>query len=56
MKTRKQERLISARQSTIKHSPAEKPLSLAPLSFEDAVEGLLRVKTDKSSLRPSKKP
>ncbi len=28
-----------------KQKPAEKPISLAPLKFEEAVEGLLRVKS-----------
>ena len=27
-----------------KHKPAEKPISLKPLKFEEAVEGLLKVK------------
>ena len=29
--------------------PAEKPVSLAPLSFEEALKGLLKVKRDKDS-------
>ena len=30
-----------------KKKPAEKPISLKPLKFEEAVEGLLRVKPDR---------
>lgn len=32
-----------------KSKPAEKPVSLAPLSFEDALKGLMKVKPAKKS-------
>jgi len=39
---------------SVKPKPAEKPVSLHPLKFEEAVEGLLRVKSGKNTRESGK--
>lgn len=44
-----------ANQADDKKKPAEKPISLKPLEFEEAVEGLLKVKPDSGNREAPKK-
>ena len=53
MKKAKSVSLIHRSGNLIHRKPAEKPLSLHPLKFEEAVTGLLRVQPNDGSVRPS---